>query len=67
MDRLPQELAIHIASFLEREGGQSDIGLLQRKKTVSRLPPYATLSPKWQLAIEYRTFQSLRLKSTDLP
>ncbi|KAL8641110.1 MAG: hypothetical protein Q9226_008672 [Calogaya cf. arnoldii] len=66
MDRLPQELINHVAFFIESEDDQSDTGLLMRKKTASRLPPYATLSRQWQLAIEYRTFHTLRLKSTDL-
>lgn len=66
MDRLPQELINHVASFIESEDNQSDIGLLIRKKTVPGLLPYATLSRQWQLAIEYRTFHTLCLKSTDL-
>lgn len=67
MDRLPQELIKHIASFIEREEDQSHIGILQRKKLRSKLPPYATLSRAWQLAIETRTFGKLRIKSTELP
>lgn len=67
MDRLPQELITHIASFIEREEDQSHIGFLLRKKLPSKLPPYATLSRAWQLAIETRTFGNLRLKSTELP
>ncbi|KAL8932974.1 MAG: hypothetical protein Q9216_006581 [Gyalolechia sp. 2 TL-2023] len=67
MDCLPQELITHIASFIEREDNQSDVDLLQREKTVSKLPPYATLSRPWQLAIESRTFKTLSLKSSELP
>lgn len=67
MDRLPEELITLVASFLEREEDQSHIGFLQRKKLPSRLPPYATLSRTWQLAIEDRTFRDLRFKSTELP
>lgn len=67
MNRLPQELVDHVASFIEREEDQSHIGLLQRKKLPSKLPPYATLSRTWQLAIEGRTFCNLRFKSTELP
>ncbi|KAL9605308.1 MAG: hypothetical protein Q9179_001482 [Wetmoreana sp. 5 TL-2023] len=67
MDRLPQELLTHIASFVERGDDQSGVGFLQRKKTVSKLPLYATISSKWQLAIESRTFRSLRLTSPELP
>ena len=67
MDRLPQELITHVASFIEREEDQSHIGFLLRKKLSSKLPPYATLSRAWQLAIEIRTFENLRLKSTELP
>ncbi|KAL8730717.1 MAG: hypothetical protein Q9166_003909 [cf. Caloplaca sp. 2 TL-2023] len=66
MDRLPQELVNHIASFVEREDDQSDAGLLLRKKMVSKLPPYATLSHKWQLAIESRTFHTLHMTSLEL-
>lgn len=58
MDRLPQELLTHIASFLEY--GESAIG-------ISKLSSYATLSHKWQIAIETRTFRCLRLKSPELP
>lgn len=61
MDRLPQELVTYIASFVDREDAQSD------EKTASQLPAYATLSRKWQLAVESRTFRSLRLKSPELP
>ena len=67
MDNLSQELICHIASFLEREDDQSDVGLFFRKKLPSKLPPYATLSGKWQYAIECRTFQNLGLKSPELP
>ncbi|KAL8793235.1 MAG: hypothetical protein Q9195_004171 [Heterodermia aff. obscurata] len=67
MDRLPQELIAHVASFIERDVDQSQIGFLQRKELPSKLPPYATLSREWQLAIETRTFRTLRFKSTELP
>ncbi|KAL8684720.1 MAG: hypothetical protein Q9218_008168 [Villophora microphyllina] len=67
MNRLPQELITHVTSFIEREEDQSHIGFMQRKKLPSKLPPYATLSRTWQLAIETRTFRTLRLKSTELP
>ncbi|KAL8719186.1 MAG: hypothetical protein Q9225_003787, partial [Loekoesia sp. 1 TL-2023] len=66
MYRLPQELVTHIASFVEREDDQSGVDLWQRKKTASKLPPYATVSRKWQLAIESRTFRSIRLRSPEL-
>lgn len=61
MDRLPQESVTHIASFVDCEDDQSN------EKTASHLPAYATLSRKWQLAVESRTFRSLRLKSPELP
>lgn len=67
MDRLPQELIIHIASFLEREGEVSPLRRLQGEKGLPKLPPYATLSREWQLAIESRAFRFLRLKSSELP
>ena len=60
MDRLPQELIAHIASFLVYKDGWPSTG-------VSTLSTYATLSHKWQLAIETRTFRSLRLTSPELP
>ena len=67
MDRLPQELVTHVASFIEREDHQYQLGLSCWRKPKSKLPPYATLSRRWQLAIELRTFRSLRLKSHELP
>ena len=67
MDCLPQELITHIASFIEREEDQSHTGFLLRKKILSELPPYATLSRAWKLAFETRTFGHLRLESTELP
>lgn len=67
MERLPQELIFHIASFLERSVDQSDIPLGLREKTLSKLPPYAILSRQWQYAIECRTFRVIRLKSPELP
>lgn len=67
MYHLPQELVTHVASFIEREDDQSGVGFLQRKKTVSKLPPYATVSRQWQLAIESCTFRSLRVESPELP
>ena len=60
MDRLPQELITQIASFLMDNDGRPLIG-------VSTLSPYATLSHKWQLAIETRTFRTLRVASPELP
>lgn len=67
MERLAQELVSRIASFLEREEDQSDVPVALMKKTQSKLPPYATISRKWQYAIEYRTFRDIRLKSPELP
>ncbi|KAL8916579.1 MAG: hypothetical protein Q9172_006244 [Xanthocarpia lactea] len=67
MDRLPQELITHVASYIEREDDQSHLGFLFHQKMPSKLPPYATLSRRWQLAIESRTFRSLRLTNHELP
>lgn len=65
MDRLPQELVTHVASFVEHQ--KPAVDFWERQKAVSKLPPYATLSRKWQLAIESRTFRSLQCKSSELP
>ncbi|KAL9578751.1 MAG: hypothetical protein Q9212_005523 [Teloschistes hypoglaucus] len=66
MDNLPIELIVYITSFIEREDDESSLGWLMHEKPVSTLPPYATISRKWQLAIESRTFRSIHLKSTEL-
>ena len=66
MDRLPQELISHSATFIEREDDQSHVPLLLRSREPSKLPPYATVSRKWQYAIERRTFLETWLKSTEL-
>ncbi|KAL8663215.1 MAG: hypothetical protein Q9202_004061 [Teloschistes flavicans] len=67
MDKLPAELITLIASFLERIDYQANIvWLLTRIKPVYRLPPFATISRRWQLAIEARTFRSIQLKSPEL-
>lgn len=66
MSNLSPELLSHIAFFLEREEDQSHIPLLLRQRVHSQLPPYACISRQWQYAIERRTFQSLRVKSTEL-
>ncbi|KAL8779260.1 MAG: hypothetical protein Q9213_007032 [Squamulea squamosa] len=63
MDQLPQELVLHVASFIMRGNEQSGIGV----KAKSKLPPYATLSRTWQLAIERRTFHRLRMTCSELP
>lgn len=65
MDRLPQELVTHIASYLDRH--DPDLDFFERQNAVSKLPPYATTSRPWQQAIESRTFWSLNFKSTELP
>ncbi|KAF7541595.1 hypothetical protein G7054_g512 [Neopestalotiopsis clavispora] len=49
MERLPDEILDVIAGFLPQRG----------------LAPYATLSTRWQRAIERRTFSRLRIQSTD--
>lgn len=66
MDQLPQELISHIATFLEREDDQSHVPLLFRRREPSKLPPYATISRKWQYAIERLTFPEIWLKSTEM-
>ncbi|KAL8677527.1 MAG: hypothetical protein Q9186_006039 [Xanthomendoza sp. 1 TL-2023] len=67
MQSLPQELVTHIASFVDPNTDQSPIALLRRIGRPSKLPPLATLSRKWQHAVESHTFRLLRTKSTDLP
>ncbi|KAL9581718.1 MAG: hypothetical protein Q9203_005785 [Teloschistes exilis] len=66
MDKLPTELITHIASFIESEDVQTFLRRSIHEKKVSKLPPYATISRKWQLAIESCTFRFFDLKSTDL-
>ncbi|KAL8872950.1 MAG: hypothetical protein Q9174_001512 [Haloplaca sp. 1 TL-2023] len=66
MDRIPQELTTLIASFLERDDDPPQDGFPSPKPPASRLPPYGTISRKWQLAIESRTFDSVHIKSTEL-
>ncbi|KAL9628113.1 MAG: hypothetical protein Q9204_006102 [Flavoplaca sp. TL-2023a] len=66
MDGLPQELIALIASFLERRDDYPEDVFPRPKPAASKLPPYATISRKWQLAIECRTFNSIHLKSNEL-
>ncbi len=65
MDRLPQELVTHIASFIDRHDPGLDF--FEQQSAPSELPGYATISRPWQQAIESRTFRSLHFKSTELP
>ncbi|KAL8965841.1 MAG: hypothetical protein Q9183_003664 [Haloplaca sp. 2 TL-2023] len=67
MDSLPQELITLIASFIERGDEHApQSSPWYREPIVSKLPPYATISQKWQLAIECRTFKSIHLTSAEL-
>ncbi|KAL8836842.1 MAG: hypothetical protein Q9176_006075 [Flavoplaca citrina] len=66
MDDLPQELIALIACFLERRDEYPKEEFPPPKPAASKLPPYATISRKWQLAIECRTFNAIHLKSTKL-
>ena len=65
MDDLPQELIALIASFLERRDDY-----LWRNSFRLSPPPQNShpmqLSRKWQLAIEYRTFKAIHLRSNEL-
>ncbi|KAL9639076.1 MAG: hypothetical protein Q9204_001250 [Flavoplaca sp. TL-2023a] len=66
MDDLPQELIALIASFLERRVDYPEEDFPPPKPAASKLPPYAAISRKWQLAIEFRTFNSVHLRSSKL-
>ena len=69
MDRLPQEVIDHIASFIERRPPDQPVFVFppwKRKVLPSNLPPYATISRSWKHAIERTVFQELSLKSTEL-
>lgn len=66
MYQLPQELISHIAAFVEREDDQSQVPRAHRVQNPSKLPPYATISRTWQIAIEQLTFREIWLKSTEL-
>ncbi|KAL8782082.1 MAG: hypothetical protein Q9213_005723 [Squamulea squamosa] len=54
MDSLPQELIARIASFIRVSIDEPG------------LAPYATISLRWQLAIEARTFQRIRLTNLEI-
>lgn len=60
--RLSQELIDQIASYLDRYDEASS----ESKNPVSNLPAYASISRKWQLSIERRTFRSLIINNTEL-
>ncbi|KAL9030616.1 MAG: hypothetical protein Q9196_001283 [Gyalolechia fulgens] len=66
MDRLPQELVTHIASYIDRHDPGLDF-FVEQQSAPSELPAYATISRPWQQAIESRTFRTLHFKSTELP
>ena len=59
---LTQELISHIASFLEPGRGMR----ISRTYTRTDLPIYATISKRFQYAVEYRTFNSIELDSDEL-
>lgn len=66
IDDLSQELIDMIALHIEAYEDQSHLPLLERKRAPSKLPLYATISRKWQHAVERRTFQAVTLESKDL-
>ena len=55
MDRLPTQVLDLIASFLSKNSS------LPAKRHAAR---YSAISPRWQQAVEPRTFQKLVLNST---
>ncbi|MCJ1381092.1 hypothetical protein MMC17_004201 [Xylographa soralifera] len=59
---LTQELIIQIASYLEPGRGMR----VARANTRTSLPLYATISKKFQYAVEYRTFNSIELDSDEI-
>ncbi|KAL8933990.1 MAG: hypothetical protein Q9211_005469, partial [Gyalolechia sp. 1 TL-2023] len=61
------ELITLIVSFIEPEKDKFNLAVWRGEKTSSTLPPYATLSHRWQLAVEFHTFRSIGLKSTEIP
>ena len=79
MDRLPPEIIAYIASFLLRtlEDGKRKPLLMLMAKQGYQIPGHetnpplvrpalATLSRRWQLAVESTTFREIRLSSVDL-
>jgi hypothetical protein len=64
LESLPQVLLDHIASFVEARD-LTGLYPYQWRSRPSCLPQLATVSRKWQLAIEQRTFRSLQPLTSD--
>lgn len=63
MDGLPLEVIALIASYLPKRNGDGD-GANANRRLVR--PAIATLSRKWQFAVEPLVFRAVRIKSTEL-
>ncbi|RYC57615.1 hypothetical protein CHU98_g8600 [Xylaria longipes] len=59
MDNLPQEIVDHIVSFIPRKSHET------HKPESYLLPPLATVSRKFQKAVERRTFENILISTRD--
>ncbi|KAI1803428.1 hypothetical protein F4811DRAFT_341981 [Daldinia bambusicola] len=66
MNKLPQELMDKIVSLIPKTLSKSDNPLRKLDKAELIRPGLATLSTSWQAAIEYRTFECLTVRNTEL-
>ncbi|KAI0595744.1 hypothetical protein F4775DRAFT_347129 [Biscogniauxia sp. FL1348] len=65
MDNWPQEIYDHIVSFAERRVGEADVPVWEHHHLPLAYPAIATVSRKFQVAVERFTFRRLRIHTTD--
>ncbi|KAJ8106111.1 hypothetical protein ONZ43_g7173 [Nemania bipapillata] len=66
MDTLSQEIIDNIVSFIPQRVGEEDVPAWKRRGLPPALPALATVSRRFQKAVEWRTFKELHIKTSDV-